>query len=353
MMALSLGIGRVHARRTWCLALILGSVGVCDGPTYARNVRRQFSSSTELIRISTTVRDRTGSLRTDLAASDFLVRLGGREVPITTFAADNRSLALVVMVDMTGRFFHKQALDVVTRSVEAIAGQLTPADQLSVGFFSGERIVLTPAMTPDAALPSVVRDTLAIRNVYPNNGVIDAWLTSARPWLAGNIASAWSRPLWNAVAVGMNSLRDPTRKRAIVVLSNGPNTSVMEQSRVPGLDAIRQEILNAGVLLYSVSDVQPTVGCCAGRDETLESLAEMSGGGHITAAPFQKEKGGSTPVDPTLVSRLAGIVKEIRHEYVLGFSSTENSDRQQRLEIAVNVPKAAVTVRRTSSANTE
>jgi Ca-activated chloride channel family protein len=244
------------------------------------------------------VRTRTG-YASDLARKDFRLLVDGRPVPIESF--DQRTEAptsLVFLQDLSGSMNDK--IEESQQLVSYFLDRALPGDEFALATFANGRGEVEVPFTADA---SALRDAI---------GRWKGWGMTAL-----HDAVAWIPEI---TAEGRNS-----RRFAVVVTDGVDNASqispadareIVRAAQVPvyvlGLRAGNPYELTAeGKKLYRYADV-------------LNMLALTTGGRYY---PIQK------PADSARA--LAAISNDLRHQYVLGFSTSEGASSYRKLAVEV------------------
>jgi Ca-activated chloride channel family protein len=319
--------------------------------------RPEFSTTTELVRVYATVRDKTGHLVTDLESSDFEIRDRGRPVPLALFSTDAQPITAAVMVDMSGVMFERQTYEYIRQGLTAFVDRFEPPDRARIGWFSHREVDLGPDLTADKdVLEQMVTHQIRVERAHPE--------------FTNDVASYFSlrraaRPLWNAIAASMQSLvREPGRK-IVLVLTNGSNTSSLPG--LPGIREIKENLPRDEFMIYVVHGFEPRRANGLRRESnediiaretaerTLRELTEVTGGGFINA-PFDATKRGmgwsgadaqKHPLSRAFVAQLADLVDELRHQYALAFVPTRRDGNVAKIDVRVGRPDIKVWARKT------
>jgi Ca-activated chloride channel family protein len=283
------------------------SIGVVDA---AQQERARFRAGVDLISLNVTVTDQNRRYVTDLERDDFTIVENGVAQPLTFFGKRGVPLALAVLIDSSASM--EAAMG---RAQEAAAGfirQLGPEDMATIVDFDS-RVQVAQGFTSDRQLlESAIRQTQA----------------------------GGSTALHNAVYIALRELGkrmeqddpDAPRRRAIVVLSDGEDTSSLVSF---------EELLDAAsrsdAVIYTIGlGIRDTVPVRGGQDGqfVLRRLAQQTGG----RAFF-----------PADVRDLAGVYADIRSElasqYLLAFESRNPTPNGQWRNVAVRVTRPGALVR--------
>jgi VWFA-related protein len=255
-----------------------------------------FRSTTRIISVFATVQGPDGRLVPNLSKQDFLVLDNGKPVEISVFSNDPQPVTAVVMVDVSSSM--TPHMPRVTESLHHFVSTLLPGDRIRIGSFGAE-VGLSHSLTGD-------RDTLY--------RVLEEEL-----W-AGGVS-----PLWRALDVSMTALAAEPGRRVILTLTDGLNYAPGGGSALPevagGFDGVkRRAVTEAGVMIYAVGYRDPMSGARL-KGDILE-LTEVTGGGHADVAP-----------DEDLGRAFEEIGKELRQQYVIGFTPTTLDGKVHKLEV--------------------
>jgi VWFA-related protein len=290
-----------------------------------------FRAGTDVIPIYATVRGADGHLLTGLEQSDFTVLERGEPVPLAVFSNEPQPITSSVLIDMSGNWFNTAWYAQLRKGLLAFVGELRPDDRARIGTFSGNEIGISFHLTSDhGELQRVIQEEI---------------------WVGG-----WGvdRPLWNAIGVGMTSLRSETGRRVVLVLTNGADNTA-DIPGFPGPKDVERMMHVDDFMVYAISlfesnvirpvgwapESSPPIGL------TLRQLVDDTGGGYFRALDESRTQYWRHPVEGLLASRLAGVVDELRHQYALGFVPRHRDGRIGKIEVRVKRPNATVSARKT------
>lgn len=247
-----------------CLVLC-GAVIV---PCAAQEPRPQFSSRVQLVEVYASVTDTSGEPVTGLTQADFVVSEDGQPQEITAFAAGEFPLAVAVGVD---RSFSMAGEKLVTakRATQSFLRLLRPTDRSMVVAISNEADVIAPFSLDRAKQIEAV-------------GRLDAWSTTA---------------LHDAVIAAIERLAPEPGRQALVVFSDG-NDRYSEHNAAQVVERARRST----ALIYPIAFGKT-------RPPLLAELAVVSGGRSFLL-----------PDTRDLEKTLATIARELRHQYLLGYT---------------------------------
>ena len=294
----------MHARALPLIVMIVAA------GTVLGQQRQSFRAGVELVRLTVTVTDATRRYVSTLGRDDFVVMENGVPQTLTFFARTNIPLALALLIDSSASM--EQSLHTAQEAAVGFAQRLSPADMATVIDFDSRVQIAREFTRARDELEQAIRATQA----------------------------GGSTSLYNAVYIALRELSrrfpfeeaDAPRRRAIIVLSDGEDTSSL---------VTFEEVLDAAArsdtVIYTIGLTdRGSGGTGPGRDGefVLRRLAQQTGG----RAFF-----------PTDVKDLAMIYSDIGNElasqYSLAYESgSGNSDGKWR-SIAVRVNRSDVSVR--------
>lgn len=261
----------------------------------------QDQTSVNYVLVPVLVKTRSG-FANRLEKKDFDLRVDGRQVAIESF--DKRTEAptsLVFLQDLSGSMATGGKMELSRKVVSYFLGKALPGDEFALATFASGRGTVEVPFTTDSA---TVREAISLWQGYGTTALHDA--------------VAW---IPDISAEGHNS-----RRFAVVVTDGADNASqispeqareIVKTSQIPvyvmGLGSgSPYELAPGGVKRYRYADV-------------LNLLALATGGRYF---PIEREA--------DLDKALAVVAEDLRHQYVLGFPTTEGGvSRFRRLEVAV------------------
>jgi len=263
-------------------------------PPLAETVQAQSGFREEVsvgfVLVPTVVRGRGGYVN-DLTKNDFRLFVDGKQVPIESFERGSDSpVSVVFLQDLSGSMGTAEKLEASREAVLYFLDQQRPGDQYAIASFSGDLVQVDVPFTSD---PQPLRESVA------------AWEASGTT--AINDAVAWLPEI---------AAEQMSFKRAAILITDGvdnKSTMTAEQAR----DAVRKAELPVYVLGLDAGS--PYVLGADGKKvwrlaDTLNLLAALTGGRYY-------------PIDGPYAMKeaCAAIAEDLRHQYVLGFS-TRGSD---------------------------
>lgn len=344
-----------HPRPALIVVLLLSLVVAAPlaGP------QNQFRAGTDTVPVHVTVRDNDGTFVTDLTEADFELRDNGRVRPITQFTTDIQPLSVVLLIDGSGSMMPEfnRALE----GARSFVVRMLPADRAVIGSFA-ESIRFGPRFTSD-------RDLLLeyLRNEF-------------------NLRLGLETHLWESLFESAQVLGEERGRRVIIALSDGynfvtkPRTTdenplgrnpiTGQPQRLPGsrpnpgatgtsisagnmpngdpsrngvpMGSARSAAVAGDVIVYAVSMWVRNETTSRRPSRDLERLAIDTGGSFVQL----KE---NDDVNPTFT----GILRELRQQYLLGFTPAVFDDKEHDLEVRVKRSGVSVRARRSYLASRE
>jgi Ca-activated chloride channel family protein len=245
-----------------------------------------FKTGVEVVSLNVTVTEGTSRYVTDLEAANFNVFEDGVKQEITFFTKANLPIALSLLIDTSASM--EARLETAQEAAIGFARTLRPQDLAEILDFDSRATILQPFTNDAAQLEQAIRKTSA----------------------------GGSTSMYNAIYIALKNLKrivatntDDVRRQAIVVLSDGEDTS----SLLPF-----EEVLDL-----------------AKRSETaIYAIGLRSGEGSGASRGFREaefvlrqlsQETGGRAFFPGAVTELAAIYKQISEElssqYTLGYSS--------------------------------
>jgi Ca-activated chloride channel family protein len=242
-----------------------------------------------------TVTDRAGGLIGDLSKENFTVFEDGVQMTIRDFILEDRPITMAIVLDSSGSM--RDALPDVHQAAAAFITTLRPQDKALVIDFD-DRVFLIQELTPDQTLlKEAVMSTEALG----------------------------STALYDALHAAFRKLRGIEGRKAIVLLSDGDDTS----SQL-AYDRILEEAKAQNVLIYGI-------GLGDVRKSVLKELSETTGGRAFFVAKAS-----------ALEDVYRKIADELRRQYYLSYSTTNKKwdGRFIKLEVKSKNPDWSVRARR-------
>jgi Ca-activated chloride channel family protein len=249
--------------------LVLGvSAAALSAVAAAQERLPQFSSSVQLVEVYATVTGPKGELITGLSASDFAVYEDGQPQAISAFAAGEFPLTVALGVDRSWSMAGER-LQLAKQASQAFLRELKPADRSMVVAISSEADVIAPLSTDRAAQARAV-------------AALDPWSTTA---------------LHDAILAALDRLEPESGRQALVIFSDGAD----RYSRATASDVV-ERARRSNALVYPIAFGRE-------RPPLLAELAVLTGGRSFLLRDARE-----------LESTLASIARELRYQYLLGYS---------------------------------
>ncbi len=254
-----------------------------------------FSISVDLnlVVLPVTVLDRKGGFATDLQQQNFDVFEDGVKQSIRLFRHDDIPVTVGLVVDHSGSMRRK--MDDVLEAAKTFAKLSNPEDQIFVVNFN-ERVMLgLPESSPFTDSPDAL-----------GNAILNAPL-------AGETA------LYDAVDAALRKLSAGNHdKKALIVISDGGDNA--SSTTFPWL---LKKAAESNAMIYTVGIFDP-----ADEDQNptvLRKLSKETGGESFFPAKFEDA-----------VADLTKVADEIRHQYTIGYVSTNAASGHHALRVVAN-----------------
>jgi Ca-activated chloride channel homolog len=256
-----------------------------------------FTSGVQLVEVYATVTDAKGELVTGLRQSDFEVLEDGAPQEVTAFAAGEFPLAVALGVDRSFSMAG-EPLRLAKLASQAFLRELKPDDRSMVVAIGNQADVIAPLSADRAAQARAISE-------------LDAWSTTA---------------LHDALIATLDRLEPEPGRQAIVVFSDGADrysehkaSDVMERAR------------RSNALIYPIALGKT-------RPALLSELAVLTGGRSFLLRDARE-----------LEKTLAAIARELRYQYLLGYTPSKQikkGDREWRsIKVTVKATRPGLRVR--------
>ena len=284
--------------RTFALVFIVFALAVA---TRAQDPVSQdvpaFTSGVQLVEVYATVTDAKGELVTGLRQSDFEVLEDGVSQEVTTFAFGEFPLTVALGVDRSFSMAG-EPLRLAKLASQAFLRELKPGDRSMVVAIGNQADVIAPLSADRATQARAISE-------------LDAWSTTA---------------LHDALIATLDRLEPEPGRQAIVVFSDGADR-YSEHKAAEVMERARRS--NALIYPIALGKTRPTL---------LSELAVLTGG-----RSFQLR-------DPReLEKTLATIARELRYQYLLGFTPSKpmkKGDREWRsIKVTAKATRPGLRVR--------
>jgi Ca-activated chloride channel family protein len=259
------------------LPLILTFAAAVGAAVHGQDQLPRFSSSTQLVEVYATVTDAKGQPVTGLRQSDFEVLEDGVPQDVTAFAAGEFPLTVALGVDRS--FSMAKNLQLAKQASQTFLRELKPGDRSMVVAISSEAEEIAPLSADRAAQSRAIT-------------ALDAWGTTA---------------LHDAIVATLDRLEPEPGRQAIVVFSDGADrysthraADVMERAR------------RSNALIYPIAFGKT-------RSPLLAELAVLTGGRSFLLRDARE-----------LEATLATVARELRYQYLLGYTPANAIERGER-----------------------
>ncbi len=254
----------------------------------------QFSSQVNLVEVYASVTDARGKVVPNLARGDFEVLEDGERQDVSAFTAGEFPLSVAVAVDRSFSMTPGQ-LAAARSGARLFLGELRADDQAMVVAIGSEIDTVAPLSKDRAAQYAAVT-------------ALDRWGTTS---------------LHDAIIASIDTIQPARGRRALVLLSDGDD----RYSRASAAETLARA-RNADILIYPIA--------LGGRRPPLfAELAALTGGRSSLVRDAR-----------TLPETLRGIARELRHQYLLGYTPRRPLDQPGDWRaITVRVRKPGLQVR--------
>ena len=254
----------------------------------------QFRSGVNVVEVYAAVVDQTGAPVVGLTSQEFTVLEDGVPQRISSFAEADFPLSVALAVDRS--FSMKSQLPAAVNAARTFLAELRPQDAAMIVAIGSEVETMAPLSTDREAQLRV--------------------LDALQPW--------GTTGLYDAIVMSIDAIQSARGRRALVVLSDGTD----RYSRVSVSDAL-DRARRADVMTYPIALGRT-------RPPLFADLAVLTGG-----RSYQPRDAAQ------LTTTMKTIASELRHQYLLGYTSSRpiGSGEEQWRAITVRVNRGGVTVR--------
>ena len=260
----------------------------------------QDEVSVGLVLVPVVVRSGAGFAK-NLDEGDFQLLVEGKRVAIESFERRSDAPAsIVVLQDLSGSMESNGKLDWSREVVRFFLGKSLPGDEFSLATFAGDQLQVEVPFTSD---PSVLRESSDRWKAYGTTALHDAVAGMPRISLEGRNPKRFALLITDGVD---NASRiTPEQARAIVQEAQLPTYVLGLGSGNP------YELSDKGEKIYRYADV-------------LSLLAAVTGGRYHSIANAED-----------LQKALTAILDDVRHQYVLGFSTGDGAVKFRKLQVEI------------------
>jgi len=298
------------------LLLLASCSGALDGQVVAQTrqvdpVTTAFRVGIEIVSVNVTVTSSDQRFVGDLTPDDFIVLENGVPQPLRHFAKSGIPLSMALLIDTSASM--ADVLPLVQDAASGFVRQFTGGDVASIIDFE-TRVEIGQALTADSdALERAIRGT----------------------------RTGGGTSLYNALDVALRELGEPIRettgpprRRVIIVLSDGADTS----SAVT-YDQVLDRAVRSETIIYGIS-----LGAGQRSGAPLEGDS-----GELILRRLARQTGGRaffTDEAKDLARFYGQIRDELANQYSLGYEPTGSADgKWRRLEVRVRRPGATARTR--------
>ena len=258
--------------------------------------------NTDLVVVNVTVADSAGKYARGLRLADFKLLEDGREQKISSFGSEETPFAAAVLLDFSG----------------SMEKRVSMARSAAIRFLDGLREEDVAAVYRFDSEIEQLQDYSPSRDLAP---------------LAFGMHAKGMTVLNDAILRAAQDLsRRPEKRRAIIVLSDGYDTSSNAS-----MDKALATAFNAGVTIYTV-DMSDT------KTSSLQARAQASG----ALRDFASKSGGryiSTPGGQAMREAFQSIIEELGNQYTLAYQPSNRARDGRFREIQVKLSRAELTAR--------
>jgi Ca-activated chloride channel family protein len=300
------------------LAIFLPLLGVAtpvwgqDEPQSALQSGFQDRVSVAYILVPVIARSPVGYAQ-DLVAEDFQLKVDGRSIAFESFEVGATApVSIMFLQDLSGSMANADKLRLSRLTIDLLLAEARAGDQFALATFADGSLTLEIPFSED---PDLIDKAMALWRPYGVTGLHDA--VSGLPELTRNRQSA---------------------KRAAILITDGADNA-SELSPTEARRKVRQAELPVYVLGLSTGspDILDRDGMKLHRyADVLNLLAHLTGGQYFWVSSSGEAVGAART-----------IASDLRHQYVLGFSTSDTGSSEYReLEVTTRKKKVRLTFRR-------
>jgi Ca-activated chloride channel family protein len=253
---------------------------------------RQFASGVDLVDVYASVTDARGEPVAGLTAGDFHVLEEGEPQTIAAFAAGTFPLSIAIGLDRS--FSMRTRLAEIKGATRSFVAALRPEDRVMIVAIGSDTEIVSP-LSADRAAAARAIDRL------------DAWGTT---------------PLYDAALAAIDEIQSGKGRRALVLVSDGIDR-YSETTPTSLIGRARER----DVLVYPIA-----IG--GARPPVFVELATVTGGRSVFVNDARE-----------LASAFAGIARDLRFQYLLGYSPRRKGAEGEWRSIVVTVDRPNLRVR--------
>ena len=254
----------------------------------------RIKSVTRTVPLFVTVTDDAGRIVPDLEIGDFEVYDNGKRQQLTIFENKSMPIAVIVMLDTSGSM--TLILDRVKAAAEQFLIRMLPEDVGRVGAFN-DKIEFLPEDEFTGDRDRLIQLLKELDFGYPTR-------------------------LWDAVDESLRRLEGVPQRKAVLVFTDGADTSSRRDGDDVMIEAQRRE-----VMIYTIGLATQIFGVRSSPDKGLKKVSEETGGGFFLLK-------NSDELGPTFTR----VAQELHSQYVLGFSPAVLDGKVHKLEVKLRKP---------------
>jgi Ca-activated chloride channel family protein len=257
----------------------------------------QFASRVQLVEVYASVTDDAGEPVIGLQQGDFVVSENGQPQAITTFGAGEFPLAVALGVDRSWSMAGEKLAD-AKLAAQSFLNLLKPADRSMVIAISAEADVIAPLSMDRAGQLRAVKQ-------------LDPWSTTA---------------LHDAIVAALDRLAPEPGRQALVIFSDGTD----RYSEAKPADVLARA-RRSTALVYPIAFGRT-------RPPLLAELAVLTGGRSFLLKDTRQ-----------LQQTLATIARELRHQYLLGYTPSKpivvGQSEWRSIRVTLRNPRPGIRIR--------
>src|SRR5262245_49850208 len=257
------------------------AVRLKNGERVVKSVRTgglDYAANTTVQAVQVTVSVlQDGRFVTGLPQSAFTIQEDGRPQTVNGFIAEDGPLELVVAVDISGSM--KEALPTVKRAVQAFLSAVPPNNYVTVLAFNEEVFEVSPRAIGAAERSKKIDE-------------LEAWGATVHH---------------DALMRGLDALDEQAGRKALVVFTDGE-----DRGSNSALGEVERRLEGSDATLYMIGQGRGTSAESLKR--LMERLSEPTGGRALFTDRLDE-----------LSQAFGSLLEELRHQYLLGYQSTNSA----------------------------
>lgn len=301
------------------------------------DIRYRLRTTVELVMVPVTVKDRNGSLVTDLGREDFTLLENGEPQAIRYFSTDPFPLSAVILVD---RALDRDAREAMERTLPVLASSLAPGDEVAVMAFDAyPRTVLSFTSDPEALRQTLAHLELTAGDPAPPPASMATGPMSAGPRInavpvgPGAPNSTASSPrtakcLHDALYAAGTALREREagRRRVVFLISDGRNSRLNLHTSEETLALLLSE--DVSVYALGVGEARYPRGSSLLADYARATGGDVYAPGSLSSLEQSQKR----------------VAEQARYQYTLVYAARPAPGSREFRRIEVKVRRAGVRV---------